>query len=192
MSDQANPKRELKQGKFGLFVGSRHMIPFENALLFAEDDEGYVRPVCVDRVGDLCNALIVHSLNYLDITNPVSHIYEQDLPGGGSVTIDLNLLDYTGFRYYRTIAVVVVLTYGINATDGVRVRMLWGFGIDNYDSPEEADNMGRYYDLTFAPGAKRRATIIFPVLSYMGQLMITNKDPVNAHRLHQVATYFIT
>lgn len=164
----------------------KHLAPARIALLYVEDHDTYVRPVCAEHIVGACNIPLVRAYRYSWMTGPTNNLANYTLPGGGSVTIDVTLASY------YTLAVVVDVTYGASATDGIRVRMLYSDNQYNYDSPEEADNMGRYYDPTFAPGANRRATITFPVLAPWGRIMISNKDPTNAHTLNFVDTYLIS
>jgi len=163
----------------------KHLVPVRIALLYAQDRDSFPRPVCAEYIVGNCNIPVVRAYRYSWMTDPTNHLSNYTLPGGGSVTIDVDLA-----QYYM-VAVVVDVTYGASATAGIRVRMLYSDNQYNYDSPEEADNMGRYYDLTFAPGANRRATITFPVLALWGRVMISNKDPSNAHTLNSVDTYLI-
>jgi hypothetical protein len=163
-----------------------HQAPARIAILHAEDSDGYIRPICTEHITGFCNIPMVRSYRYSWMTPPTNHYSNQTLPGGGSVTADVDLA-----QYYM-VAVVVDVTYSASATAGIRVRMLYSDNTYDYDSPEEADNLGRYYDLTFAPGARRRATITFPALALWGRVMISNLDPVNAHTLNSVDTYLIT
>ncbi len=53
----------------------------------------------------------------------------------------------------------VEVSYGPTATSGIRVR--WHYSVDgvNYDSVEDADAQSNYYDVSFAAGQTKVATI---------------------------------
>ena len=113
-----------------------HLVPARIALLYVEDDKAFVRPVCAEHIVGDCNIPVVRAYRYSWMTDTTNHLSNYTLPGGGSVTIDVDLA-----QYYM-VAVVVDVTYNASATAGIRVRMLYSDNQYNYDSPEEADNMG--------------------------------------------------
>jgi hypothetical protein len=74
----------------------------------------------------------------------------------------------------------VRVTYAASATAGVRVVWLYSQDGVNYDSVEDAVAEGNYYDLSFAPGATRQATLLIPLFTPYMRILIINKDNTNA------------
>jgi len=101
------------------------------------------------------------------------------LGGGGSVIIDKFDLDG-----WSALVVIVRVTYYVNATAGIRVRWLYSPDGTNYDSPEEADAQGNYYDPTFVAGGTIQTTILVPIFTPYVRIYIVNKDNTYAHELN--------
>lgn len=100
------------------------------------------------------------------------------LAGGGSVNIDK-----TGLDGWSALVAIVRVSYNASATAGVRVRWLYSPDGSNYDSPEDADAQGNYYDPSFTAGATRQATLLIPILAPYVRVQIANKDSTYAHTL---------
>ena len=101
------------------------------------------------------------------------------LGGGGSVSIGKSGLDG-----WSALVVVVRVTYDANATAGIRVRWLYSPDGTNYDSPEEADAQGNYYDPTFTAGGTIQTTLLVPIFTPYVRIYITNKDSTYSHVLN--------
>jgi hypothetical protein len=100
------------------------------------------------------------------------------LAGGGSVSIDKADLDG-----WSALVAIVRVSYNASATAGIRVRWLYSPDGSNYDSPEDADAQGNYYDPSFTAGATRQATLLVPILAPYVRVQVANKDPTYAHVL---------
>jgi len=104
----------------------------------------------------------------------------RDLEGytlGGGEVVEVTKSDLEG---WSALVVTVRATYGVDATAGVRVRWLYSQDGVNYDSPEDAELVGNYSDLSFSAGAARQQTIPMKVLAPYIKVQIANLDPANA------------
>jgi len=77
---------------------------------------------------------------------------------------------------YSAVVVVVRATYNVSATSGVRVRWLYSPDGTNYDSEEDAEAQSQYYDLSFAVGEIRQATILIPIFAPYIKVQVVNLD----------------
>ena len=77
---------------------------------------------------------------------------------------------------YSAVVVTVRASYDASATSGVRVRWLYSPDNSNFDSPEDAEDMGRYSDLTFSAGATRQRSVLIPLLQKYTKVQIVNQD----------------
>jgi len=116
-------------------------------------------------------------------SRPSNDLSKYQLAGGGYVNIDK-----AGLSNWSAIVVTVNITYGSTATAGVRVRCLYSQDGASYDSPQDADAQGNYYDPFFSAGSTVQSTIVFPILTGNLRIQIYNKDPSNAHTINNVWT----
>jgi hypothetical protein len=93
------------------------------------------------------------------------------ISAGGSVDVDV-----ATDGLYGGILVTCRATYDPAATLGVRVRVLYSFDGVNFDSLEDADAEGNYFEPTFSAGATRQRSVIFAVLSPYVRLKVSNLD----------------
>ena len=82
-----------------------------------------------------------------------------------------------GLRGYSVLVVTVRASYDPNSTAGVRVRWLYSPDGVNYDSVEDSEAQGYYYNLSFKPGSVRQATVPIPLLSPHVRVEVVNLDP---------------
>lgn len=82
----------------------------------------------------------------------------------------------TAQRSYGVLVVAVQAIYNAAATAGVRVRWLYSPDSINFDSIEDAEAQGQYYDLSFTAGQTKQATILIPVFSPVIAVQIVNQD----------------
>jgi hypothetical protein len=101
------------------------------------------------------------------------------LPGGGSVNVDK-----AAMGGWSALVAVVQASYSLNAAAGVRVLWLYSPDGSNYDTPDDAVALGNYYDLSFAAGATRQATLVIPLLTPYARVQVINMDPSNACTLN--------
>jgi hypothetical protein len=78
---------------------------------------------------------------------------------------------------HSALILTVKATYHAGATAGVRVRWLYSADNANFDSPEDAEAVGNYEDLTFAAGATRQRTIVIPLFQPYVKVQVVNMDP---------------
>jgi hypothetical protein len=129
----------------------------------------------IDYLTKLLN-LDVQLSSLIDALKPSRSQTTQDLNDyilnpSSSVEIDKANLDG-----WSAIIASVKVTYSANATSGIRVRWLYSPNGSDFDSIEEADTQGNYYDLTFMAGATRQTTILIPILAPYVKISIFNKD----------------
>ena len=77
---------------------------------------------------------------------------------------------------YSAIMVYVRATYNASATAGVRVRWLYSPNGSDYDSEEDAEAQSQYYDLSFAAGETRQATVLIPIFAPYIKVQVVNLD----------------
>lgn len=158
---------------------SEALAALESALQSKGTDKLLVKP---DNPPNLDIALSAHRdsiVGAIDSLKPSRTALVQDLSayslaGGGTVDIDK-----TGLDGYSAVVAVVRVAYSASATAGVRVLWLYSPDGTNYDSEEDAVAQGNYYDITFAAGATRQATILVPILADNVRIRIKNLDPAN-------------
>ncbi len=114
-------------------------------------------------------------LSKLDVVKDVTqHLSNTTIAAGGTVNVDIGpITDRTG------IMVIVRATYASGATSGIRVRYLYSADGANYDSIEDADAAGNYFEPTFAAGVTRQRSEIIAFISPYIRISITNKDSAN-------------
>ena len=96
------------------------------------------------------------------------------IPGGGVVNVDKGDLDG-----WSAIVATVRASYASEAAAGIRVRWLYSQDGANFDSPEDAEAMGNYTDLSFAAGATRQRTVQISILTPYIRIQIVNLDTAN-------------
>jgi len=102
-----------------------------------------------------------------------SPLISETIPGGGTITRDWGAPAYTG------LLVVVRATYDPAATAGIKIRWLYSADYTNFDSPEEADLLGNYFEPTFVPGATRQTSFLVPHPASSVRFQVINKDPAH-------------
>jgi hypothetical protein len=110
---------------------------------------------------------------------PTQDLSNYSLAGGATVNIDKSGLDG-----WSAIALILSIAYNASAATGIRVRWLYSPDGTNFDSPEEADSQGNYYEPTFSAGATRQTTILVPIFTPNVRITTTNKDSTYAHTLN--------
>jgi len=111
-----------------------------------------------------------------DALKPIRTHPESDLSGETIPAGEVKNIDKSGLNGYSALVVIVKASYDPSATAGVRVRWLYSPDGSNYDSPEDAEDQGRYKDLTFAAGETRQRTLLIPVLADNVRIQIVNLD----------------
>jgi len=117
-------------------------------------------------------------------SSPIQDLTNYSLSGGATVNITK-----TDYDYWSALVVTIRVAYNASATAGIRVRWLYSPDNTNYDSVEEADSQGNYYDLTFTAGATRQVTLLIPLLTKFIRISIVNKDTTYAHTLNVWTNY---
>lgn len=97
----------------------------------------------------------------------------------------------TNLDTWSAILCIVKVTYNNSATAGIRVRWLYSADGTNFDSIEEAEAQGNYYDLTFTAGATRQTSILLPIFAPFVKIQIVNKDATYAQTLNNVWTILL-
>jgi hypothetical protein len=77
---------------------------------------------------------------------------------------------------HSALVVSVRASYHASATAGVRVRWLYSPDGASFDSPEDAEAVGNYEDLTFAAGATRQRTVVIPLFQPYVKVQVVNRD----------------
>jgi len=108
-------------------------------------------------------------------TSATQDLANKSIAAGGTEEVSKTVSDG-----YSALVVTVRATYASGATAGVRVRWLFSPDGTNYDTPEDAEAQGNYYDLSFAAGQTRQATILIAAFSNSVKVQIVNKDTANA------------
>jgi hypothetical protein len=90
---------------------------------------------------------------------------------------DLAEFTVTSSAKHGALVVTVRASYHASATAGVRVRWLYSSDGASFDSPEDAEAVGNYEDLTFAAGATRQRTIVIPLFQPYVKVQVVNMDP---------------
>jgi hypothetical protein len=118
---------------------------------------------------------LAKSTDVLPMKDVTQHLSSASIAAGATTNVDTGpITDRTG------ILVILRATYNAAATAGVRCRFLYSPDGTNYDSPEDADAQGNYFEPTFAAGATRQVSAVVPFLSPYVRLAITNKDTAQA------------
>ena len=81
---------------------------------------------------------------------------------------------------WGALVIVVKVAYSANASAGVKIRWLYSPDGSNFDSPEEADNQGNYYGMTYGAGVVRQTTVVVPLLTPFVKIQIFNQDASNS------------
>lgn len=92
-----------------------------------------------------------------------------------SVTIDVEIPNE-----WSAAVISVKATYHQSATQGIRVLWLYSPDGTNFDSEEDAVAQGNYYDLSFAAGATRQATVLIAALAPYVRVVVRNMDTAYA------------
>ena len=93
------------------------------------------------------------------------------IPAGGSVSVDV-----ATDGLYSGILVTCRATYDPAATAGVRVRCLYSFDGVNFDTPEDCDASGNFFEPSFSPGSTRQRSEIFALLTPYVRINVANLD----------------
>ena len=131
----------------------------------------------IDNVGIAKDSTIIDLRDTLKPTRttPTQDLSAYSLAGGSTYNIDKTNLDT-----YSAIVTTVRATYDASATAGIRVRWLYSMDGTNYDSVEDSEAQGNYYDLSFTAGATRQATILIPIFAPYVRIQIVNLDATYA------------
>jgi hypothetical protein len=81
---------------------------------------------------------------------------------------------------WSALVIIVKVTYSVNASAGVKIRWMYSPDGSNFDSPEEADNQGNYYNMTYGAGVVRQTTVVVPLLTPFVKIQIFNQDASNS------------
>jgi len=83
-------------------------------------------------------------------------------------------------KEHSALVVTTRASYDPAATAGVRVRWLYSADGVNFDSSEDAEDVGNYEDLTFSAGATRQRTVVIPLFKPYVKVQIVNLDTTYA------------
>jgi len=127
-------------------------------------------------VGELKKALEKLQESIFEGVSPIRvhpvRVYTQEIiPKGGVVEFTIE-----SWEKYSAVVVTVKASYDPNATSGVRVRWLYSADGQNFDSPEDAEGVGNYDDLSFQAGSVRQRTILIPLFLPYVRIQIVNLD----------------
>jgi len=78
---------------------------------------------------------------------------------------------------HSALAVTVRAAYDSNASKGVAVRWLHSPDGVIFDSPEDAESVGNYDELTFSAGEVRQRTLLVPMFKPYVRVQLVNLDP---------------
>jgi len=106
-------------------------------------------------------------------TSPVQVLSSTTIVGGGSAEFVVGSNETDG---YSAVVVTVKATYNSSASNGVRVMWLYSPDGTNYDSDEEAVNVGNYDDIGVNPGESRIKTILIPLFMPYVKIKVVNLD----------------
>jgi len=107
------------------------------------------------------------------IKDTKAHLSDYSLSAGSTKSIEIGpITERTGM------IVTIKASYAADATKGVRVRLLYSPDGINYDSNEDADAAGNYFEPSFSPGTTRQRSEIAAYVSPYIKLAITNLDTV--------------
>jgi hypothetical protein len=123
----------------------------------------------------LVNHVIRVTTQSARFSNTTQDLANYSLAGGGSVSMTKQAGESDS-----ALVATVRATYSASATAGVRVVWLYSQDGVNFDSVDDAVAQGNYYDLSFAPGATRQATLVIPLFAQYVQILIINRDSANA------------
>jgi len=101
-------------------------------------------------------------------------VKQQTIAPGSAIEFMMRAVDGWG-----AVVVVVKVAYPANASAGVKIRWLYSPDGSNFDSIEEADNQGNYYNMTYGAGAVRQTTVVVPLLTPFVKIQIFNQDASN-------------
>jgi len=107
------------------------------------------------------------------------YVFELDavtVDPGASRNIDVKNED----GIYSGLVITCRCTYNSAATAGVRIRVLYSGDNVNFDSEEDADAEGNYFEPTFSAGATRQRTAVLSFLTRYARIRVTNLDTTYA------------
>ena len=110
-----------------------------------------------------------------ELSAVVQKLVNYSLPGGGAVEVGVQTQ-----LGWSALLVAVRVDYSANATAGVRILWLYSHDGVSFDSVDDAVALGNYYDVSFAAGASRQATVLVPLLAPYVKVVVVNKDAANA------------
>ena len=99
----------------------------------------------------------------------VTKIIDGTVAAGGTIEY---VADFSEVR--KTLSLTVRATYNASATKGVRVYLLPSPDGSVFDSLEDAEAQGNYFDVAFAAGATKQATV--PMVHFRMQMKILVKN----------------
>jgi len=111
-----------------------------------------------------------------DRSLPVKNLSNYELGAGSSVNIDLEVPGG-----WSIVVLTIRVEFNLNASGGVVIRWLYSQDGESYDSVEEADLRGNYYEPVFEPGSVRQVTIPILVLTPYLRILVSNIDTTYHH-----------
>jgi len=119
----------------------------------------------------------------LPVKDVITHLSAYTLAAGGTVEVDI------GPRTDRTgMGIMLRCTYDPAATAGVRIRWLYSHDGVSFDTPEDADAEGNYFEPTFVAGATRQRSTVIAFVSPYVRLSLVNLDPTYAVTVDHLTT----
>jgi hypothetical protein len=98
-------------------------------------------------------------------------VIDGTVTAGGTIE---SVLDFSDVR--RPLSLTVRATYNASATKGVRVYLLFSPDGVMYDTLEDAEAQGSYFDVTFAAGATRQSTVPIIHSGVQVKVLVKNLD----------------
>ena len=122
-------------------------------------------------------ALGVRTAEIIATTKPVkdtrTHLSDYLLSANATKNIEVGpITERTGM------IVTIKASYAADATKGIKVRLLYSPDGINYDSNEDADAAGNYFEPSFSPGTTRQRSEIAAYVSPYVILSIINLDTI--------------
>jgi len=119
----------------------------------------------------------------LPVKDVTTHLSAYTLAAGGTVTVDIGpITNRTG------IMILLRVTYNAAATAGVRIRWLYSHDGVSFDTPEDADAEGNYFEPSFTAGATRQRSTVIAFVSPYVRLSLVNLDPTYAVTVDHLTT----
>jgi len=121
-----------------------------------------------------------HKDYIINALQPIRGTPVEDLSSYSIAAGEIKDITKSNLDGYSALMVTVKATYDPSATAGLRVRWLYSPDGTTFDSPEDAEDKGRYEDLTFDAGATRVRTILIPIFAPHVKIQLVNLDSTYA------------